>query len=201
METPRLVPVPDLADLTPSNLRHTLEAQVSSIVGDGPQLQAAAAAYFRTVHTWFPVVSETAYHIRLSELRVQTAPSDFSLLTLCMALVCKEPVGGEIPLPMRSLYTQLKSFVAILEAMGPNSLEMLQCRLLLTIFEIGHAMYPSAYISAGANVRAAVALGASAASTEDLCKVFRDPQKAEEARQIWRGIVITDRLEPLVTYI
>lgn len=193
-QAPRLLPVLDWADLTPSNLRHTLDAQVSLIVGDGLQLQAAAAFYFRTIHTWLPIVSETCYNSRLSNLRVQTAtaPSDLSLLTLCMALVCKEPVGGELPLSTRSMHASLKSFVALLEAMGMNSLEMLQCRLLLTIFEIGHAMYPSAYISSAANICAAVSLGISA-TYEDLCKVFRDPQKAEEARQTWRGIAITDR--------
>ncbi|KAJ5882610.1 uncharacterized protein N7529_001282 [Penicillium soppii] len=76
--------------------------------------------------------------------------------------------------------------------MGTNSLEMLQSRLLLTIFEIGHSIYPSAYISTAANIRAAVSLGIGA-TCKDLRKVFRDPQKVEEARQTWRGIVITDR--------
>ncbi|OQD61406.1 hypothetical protein PENPOL_c017G06052 [Penicillium polonicum] len=193
-EVPRLLPVPDWAELTPSNLRHTLEAQVSLIVGDGLQLQAAVALYFRTVHTWFPIVSETCYNIRLSSVRVQTAtsPSDLNLLTLCMALVCKEPVEGELPLPTRSLYASLKSFVALLEAMGTNSLEMLQGRLLLAIFEIGHAMYPAAYISTAVNVRAAISLGINA-PCEDLRKIFRDRQKAKEAQQTWRGITITDR--------
>lgn len=195
-ETPRLLPVPDWTNLTSSNLRHTLQVQVSSVVGDGLQLQSAAALYFRTVHTWFPIVSETAYHVQLSNVRVQidAAPSEFSLLTLCMALVCKGPVEGEILLSTRSLYASLKSFVALLEAMGMNSLQMLQGRLLLTIFEIGHAMRPSAYISAAANIRAAVVLGISAAY-EDLLKVFQDPHKAEEVRQTWRGTVIADRLD------
>ncbi|OQE32501.1 hypothetical protein PENFLA_c001G09247 [Penicillium flavigenum] len=193
-EAPRLLPVPDWADLTPSNLRHTLEVQVSSNVGDRLQVQAAAAFYFRTVNTWFPIISEPYYNIRLSNIRVQTAsaPSDLSLLTLCMALVCKGPVGGELPLSTRSMYASLKSFVALLEAMGTNSLEMLQSRLLLTVFEIGHAMFPSAYISAAANMRAAVSLGINA-TCEDLRKAFRDPRKVEDARQTWRGIVITDR--------
>jgi len=138
--------LPDWAELTPSNLRHTLEAQVSSIVGDGLQLQAATDFYFRTVHTWFPIISETCYNDRSSNVPDQTAgaPSVFKLSTLCMALVCKMPVRGELPLSTHSMYTSLKNFVALLEAMETNSLEMLQSRLLLTSFEIGHAMYPSA---------------------------------------------------------
>ncbi|CAP95657.1 Pc21g07600 [Penicillium rubens Wisconsin 54-1255] len=202
VEAPRLLPIPDWADLTPSNLRHTLEVQVSSNVGDRLQVQAAAAFYFRTVHTWFLIISEPSYNIRLSNIRVQTAsaPSDLSLLTLCMTLVCKGPVGGELPLSTRSMYASLKSFVALLEAMGTNSLEMLQSRLLLTVFEIGHAMYPSAYISAAANMRAAVSLGINATS-EDLTKAFQDSRKAEEARQTWRGITITNRSDLAPKYV
>ncbi|KAJ5828975.1 uncharacterized protein N7525_007228 [Penicillium rubens] len=193
VEAPRLLPIPDWADLTPSNLRHTLEVQVSSNVGDRLQVQAAAAFYFRTVHTWFLIISEPSYNIRLSNIRVQTAsaPSDLSLLTLCMTLVCKGPVGESfLSRPDQSL----------LEAMGTNSLEMLQSRLLLTVFEIGHAMYPSAYISAAANMRAAVSLGINATS-EDLTKAFQDSRKAEEARQTWRGITITNRSDLAPKYV
>lgn len=190
--------MPDLLDLTPSNVRYSLKAQVFSVVGDGPQLREAAATYFRSVHSWLPVVSETAYYAQLSKFRVVAAPSDFSVLTLCIFLVCAMPVDGEMSLQTRRLYILIKSFVAMLEAMGMNSLAMLQGRLLLTTFEIGHAMYPSAYISAGANIQAAAALGAGTASFADLSKAFPDPKLAEEARQTWRGIVITNRSEPLM---
>lgn len=193
-EAPRLLPVTDWTELTPVNLRHTLEVQVSSIVGDGLQLQEAAALYFRTVHTWFPIISETRYNAQLASMRVKmdAAPADFSLLTLCMALVCKEPTAGEIPVPARLLYTSMRGFVTLLETMGINSLEILQSRILLTIFEIGHAMYPSAYISAAANIRAAVSLGIGSLC-EGLHTVFHDPQKAREAQKCWCAILIIDR--------
>ena len=186
--------VPDLLDLTPSNVSLTLEGQVSSVVGDGLQLEAMAATYFRTIHTWLPVISEDSYYNQISQARVQLAPSDLSLLTLCMFLVCTIPVDGDIPVQTRALHTQVKSFTAMLEALGTNSLRMLQCRLLLTVFEVGHAMYPAAYISTGASVRAAVALGANESSSEQLVQVFGDQWRAEEARRTWQGITITDRL-------
>lgn len=108
------------------------------------------------------------------------------------------PVNSEISLATRRLYILIKSFIAMLEAVGMNSLAMLQGRLLLTTFEIGHAMYLSAYISAGANIQAAVRLGASAVTSRDLFKAFPDPRLAAEARKTWHGIVITNRSEPLV---
>lgn len=190
--------MPDLLDLTPSNISYTLETQVFLVVGADLKLQQVAATYFRTVHTWLPVVSETAYYAQLSRFRVGTAPSDLSVLTLCIFLVCAIPVDGEISIQTQRLYVLIKSFVAMLEAMGTNTLAMLQGRLLLTTFEIGHGMYPSACISAGANVQAAVALGTSATSSAELSNTFRDPHLAEEARQTWRGIVITNRSEIFV---
>lgn len=193
-EAPRLLPVPDWQELTPINLRHTLEFQVSLIVGDRLQLQEAAIRYFRTIQTWFPVVSETRYNAQLASLRVKmdAAPADFSLLTLCMALVCKEPTARGIPVSARSQYTSLKGFVTHLEAMGANSLEIIQSRVLLTIFEIGHAIYPSAYISAAANIRAAISLGIGSLR-EDPHTVLGDLENATEAQKVWCAILIIDR--------
>lgn len=73
--------------------------------------------------------------------------------------------------------------------MGKESLAMLQSRLLVTIFETGHAIYTAAYISAGANVRAAVSLGAGQAH-----KKPQDP-RAAEAHLTWLGINMADRHE------
>ena len=53
----------------------------------------------------------------------------------------------------------------------------------------------------GANVRAAVALGANEVSKAQLEETFKSPGRAGEARRIWRGIVIADRWVPSVTFI
>ncbi|KAF5855255.1 hypothetical protein ETB97_009560 [Aspergillus alliaceus] len=186
------LPVPDLGQLTSANLSHTIRTQVLTIIGDENRIREAAATFFRTIHSWFPVVAENLYYKRLSQVHAHVSPGA-SLLTLCMFLLGVIPIDGEIPLHMHSLYILVKGFVASLEAVGTNSLDMLQCRLLLTIFEVGHGMYPAAYISMGANVRAAVALGANVVSQSQLIEIFKTQERADEARCTWRGIVITDR--------
>ncbi|KAE8384328.1 hypothetical protein BDV23DRAFT_191741 [Aspergillus alliaceus] len=186
------LPVPDLGQLTSANLSHTIRTQVLTIIGDENRIREAAATFFRTIHSWFPVVAENLYYKRLSQVHAHVSPGA-SLLTLCMFLLGVNPIDGEIPLHMHSLYILVKGFVASLEAVGTNSLDMLQCRLLLTIFEVGHGMYPAAYISMGANVRAAVALGANVVSQSQLIEIFKTQERADEARCTWRGIVITDR--------
>lgn len=188
--------LPDSLDLTPSNIRSTLEGQISKIIGDGLQLRSAAIAYFQTIHTWLPIISEYVYFNRLSQARVGSAPADFSLLTLSMFLACQVPVDGEISPKTRSVYVQIKSLYSMVEAIGTSSLDMLQCRLLLTTFEVGHAMYPAAYVSAGANVRAAVALGANTELSKHTGPISF-PDRAEETRKTWQGIVMVDRYASL----
>jgi hypothetical protein len=80
----------------------------------------------------------------------------------------------------------------MLEAVGIASVEMLQGRLLTSIFEIGHGLYPAAYISAGANVRAAVDLGAHVSSDHTL-NLFGSPERAHYAQRTFTFILLTDR--------
>lgn len=185
--------MPNLAQLTPLNLSHTIKTQVFTIIGDESSIRQSADAYFCTIHVWLPVVAEDLYYERLLNIRAQSTTADFSLLTLCIFLVGAVPVDGMIPTRTQSLYTLVKSFVASLDAVGINSLEMLQCRLLLTIFEVGHGIYPAAYISMGANLRAAEALGVNAASYKQIQRIFKSPERAAEAQRTWQSIVITDR--------
>jgi hypothetical protein len=195
------LPVPDLMQLIPLNISHTIRAQVLTVIGDDSKIHEAATIYFRTIHSWFPVVAKRSYYERLSTIRDYACP-DVCLLTLCIFLHGGVPVNGELPPRMRSLYILIKGFVASLDAIGINSLDLLQCRLLLTIFEVGHGMYPAAYISMGSNVRAAVALGANVTSITQLQESFQNPERAEEARCTWQGIVITDRsVSPASRYV
>jgi hypothetical protein len=93
---------------------------------------------------------------------------------------------------MRSIYILIKSLVAILDGIGVASLDLLQCRLLLTVFEVGHGMYPAAYISIGTVAREGIALGIhklqSNMTEESNCRI-----EAEEGKSVWRGILVLDR--------
>ena len=189
-DAPRLLSIPELADLKLTNLAYTLELQVSSVIGDGLKLQEAAALYFRTVHTWFPIVSENRYHARLVDTRLQrnTTSPELSLLTLCMALVCKEPISGVLPDSAWSLYVSIKGFVGLLEVLGANSLEIIQSRILLTIFEIGHAINNAASISAAANIRAAFNLDLDSSCAKNI-----NPEEQQEIENVRYALLIVDR--------
>lgn len=73
-----------------------------------------------------------------------------------MALITSMPSSNEIPL---SLYTTVKTSIAILKATNIHSLALVQSRLLVSLFEVGHGFDTTAYISIGATARAAAAIG------------------------------------------
>lgn len=153
------------------------------------------STYSRTIELWFPILPENKFCGRLPSTW-DDATIDFTLLCLTIVLLGtipeSGPEGGSTTLEFMSLYRCTKSWVALLEGGGINSLEVVQARLFITLFEVAHGLYPAAYISVGAAVRAAEALvvyGQPGAS------LFQSkPEETEERMMTWRGILILDRL-------
>lgn len=85
---------------------------------------------------------------------------------------------------------------AILEAenAGILTLSLLQAKILLTIYEVGHAIYPAAYFSIASCARYGTALGVNKTLEYDV--LFNAPAatlEAEEKKRAWWAILILDR--------
>ena len=92
-----------------------------------------------------------------------------------------------------SLYVMVKSNISLLESTGYLSLEVVQSRVLLSYYEMGHGILPAALISIGACARAARALGLHK-------KLFHSPSensgarmRAEEEKRVWWAVINLDR--------
>jgi hypothetical protein len=81
---------------------------------------------------------------------------------------------------LESSYLLMKSWVAVLEGLGLQSLDFLHARVLIVLFEVVHGIAFAAYISIGALFRAADVLSKGQEDKEEYC-------------QTWRGILILDR--------
>ena len=184
----------DIDQLTPPHIEEIIARRVLDIIGNYTIAQESFIKYFNTVHSWFPVISQKRLQERLPGIWKKPC-ADFCLLSLCISLITMHPDGPELPNRMRSIYTMIKSSVGALDAIGTNSLELFQCRLLITLFELVHGLYPAAYVSIGAVSRAGVALGVHEKSYQ---MKHGDQEEAEEARCVWRGIVVIDRLVDIV---
>jgi hypothetical protein len=78
-------------------------------------------------------------------------------------------------------YLVLKSWIAILEGRGMSSLDFLNARTLLVLFEVVHGILPAAYISIGSLFRAS-----------DAHQIYSGTPN-NDFSETWRGILILDR--------
>jgi hypothetical protein len=86
------------------------------------------------------------------------AGPDLALLFLCMKLMITRPQEG-LESAHHSIYIAAKRFLGLMESSGMTSLYVLQAYVLVTLYEIGQAIYPAAWMSAGACIRYGLLLG------------------------------------------
>jgi hypothetical protein len=163
---------------------NTITENLLRAVGKVSDIRSIAARYFSTIHRWLPIVSESLYYERLPNTFTKPR-ADINLLSMSIALICKIPNEEDLE-SMLSLYAVVKSSIAIVEAANINTVETIQSRLLVSLFESGHGM-PAAYISIAATTRAAAAIGINETINEP-----RSPS-CEEGLRVWWGIVMLDR--------
>ena len=120
-----------------------------------------------------------------------SAPADFVALCLSMHLVVQQP-SADYPRMQSSLYANLKSLLGLLEAVGYNSLDVVQCRLLCIFYEMGHGMFPAATISLGTCARIARSLGLYSVQDEPLRNATSRVAE-EERRRAWWMLLNLDR--------
>jgi hypothetical protein len=95
------------------------------------------------------------------------------------------------------LYVMVKSVVSLLEATGYNTLNTVQCRIVVAFYEMGHGLYPAASVSIGGCARLAIAVGLNRSKEQDM---LSDDEiiEEEERRRTWWAIVNLDRYVPLL---
>jgi hypothetical protein len=175
-----------------SGIDTAITAQLISMLGDSgdlKKLRGIAAKYFRTIHLWYPIVSEDSFYNQLPKTFVSLR-ADFSLLILSLALITSIPSDYRTLPP---LYTIVKSLIAITEAANIHTLEVVQARLLVSLFEVGHGLDTAAYISLGATVRAAVCLGLNETVLNEEEPPTSILSSSEQGARVWWAIVMLDR--------
>lgn len=181
LELPRLdMPIPD---------------DVASIVGDAASIRSIATTFFQTVHTWMPIVAKRAFFIHLLNplARRQT---ELNLLAVCMLLCSNSPNGDGNSGTRTVLYQIAKRYHFEVESAGALSVPVLQAAVLIAVYEVGHAIYPAAYLTIGACARLGVVLGIDKLGL-DLMGVSLGPLswiEVEERRRVWWAILLLDRL-------
>lgn len=121
---------------------------------------------------------------------------DVKLLLCAMSLISWSPYQhGMRSTPRTSEYLSLKRAFLDAELAGLLTIPLLQAMILTSVYELGHAIYPAAYISIGSCVRLGLALELEKQSQQRLDLTLSEMEEAEEERRVWWAVVILDRYE------
>lgn len=94
--------------------------------------------------------------------------------------------------PRIPLYYTVKHFNLEVESSSVFSILVLQAGVLIALYELGHAIYPAAFLTIGACARYAHALGINVSRGLNSRKVLTLVE-VEERRRVWWAIIILDR--------
>jgi hypothetical protein len=92
-----------------------------------------------------------------------------------------------------SVYVMIKGIISLLEATNIISLDVVQARSLMTLYEMGHGIQPAAAISIGGCARTARAIGLNKKQFHNPTEDHRSRLRAEEEKRVWWGVHNLDR--------
>lgn len=171
----------------------TIPRDVAALTGEFEQIRDISATFFSQVVIWTPVIfRKNFFNIALNPLSPRR--TEGILLSLCMKLYCT-PTAQDEGDGRTALYKIAKQFYSEVEAAGILSICILQSAILIAVYEIGHAIYPAAYLTVGACARYGIALGLDKllADLTGENNAGRPWMEIEEMRRVWWGILILDR--------
>jgi hypothetical protein len=148
----------NLDALIPADIKVNITKRLSST-----NLSEIITTYSETIHTWVWIFSQSTLS-REHPATWDTASVDSALLCFAIMLLNSAPresQGAYVLSPEhKSMYLMSKARISMLEGAGLSSIDFVKARLLVNIFEVSHGLYPAAYLSIAATVRAADALAA-----------------------------------------
>jgi hypothetical protein len=170
----------------------SIPQHVLNEIGDSAQRRGIAMQYFDSIHQWMPIVSKVKWDRLLASDLENNLGADHVFLLLSMKLIQSVPADtpGAMACP---LYTMAKEYATIIEMAGLYTLAKLQGNLLVTVYEMGHGIFPSAYLSLGNCTTLAIALGIHNEAAPQILEKPRNRIEWEERLRTWWMIRILDR--------
>ncbi|CAH0020872.1 unnamed protein product [Clonostachys rhizophaga] len=173
-------------------LDNSLQRGASNLLG--VDRTEASSRYFSSVHPWFSFLSQKRLN---NGDKGSSADLDGCerLLILCFGLLTEELVHPPQELPQASrLYSSIRASVSAAVDGGCVSLRLVQSLVLLSLYELGHAIYPTAYLTLAQAARMGTLMGLQ--SKTKASRLFTPANSwtlREEQRRTWWAILILDR--------
>ncbi|GAD92987.1 hypothetical protein AFLA_138530 [Paecilomyces variotii No. 5] len=166
----------------------SLPSGILNIVKDPETTRDIANQYFHSFHLWLPIIYRSKFYGSVLQQSLQK-DVDLALLVACMKIVLPRQNGSGRP--VSRLYPLIKHYFVQLEQVGLLTITTLQAMIILATYEMGHGIYPAAYLTIGSCARYAVALGLDRAIFE-----WDDSHEwtlMEEKHRVWWAVVILER--------
>jgi len=160
------------------------------MLGDLEEIRLTASKFFEQIQSWMPFISKKRFYEIYLRPSFQSKP-DVALLLISLKLITTLPSSNSWN-PRTALYHAVKHFYLEAEGFSIFSIQILQAGVIICIYELGHAIYPAAFLSIGACARYAHALGINAGTTFNTRRVLTLIE-VEERRRVWWAIIILDR--------
>ena len=160
-----------------------------------------AERYFTLAHPWLPIISKRLFYDLISN-PLKPPHADTVLLLSCMDLVTWLPSDSPTETSPKSLsYAAAKRSLLEDEIIGAFTIQHLHAMILVALYELGHGIYPAAYMSIGACVRYGVALGIHPRNASGLNEPSSTLLEQEERRRAWWAMLILDRWVLFLKYL
>lgn len=161
---------------------------VLGIIGDIDSIRRVAVDYFAAIHRWMPILARFTFFDSIS-IETSNNAADVNLRLLAIHLITQTPSPRNSKTPT---YLAAKRFYLQAETTGTFTVQVLQAGILIALYELGHGIYPSAYLSIGSCARYGVAIGLNGATVSHATRALTWGE-VEERKRVWWAIVIMDR--------
>jgi hypothetical protein len=174
------------AQLSVDSVDVVVTDEIAELVGGILDIQAVAERFFTSVHIWMPIISRLRFcSTLLSRLTYKKAELYLLVLSMKLCSTREKPLNP-------TLYETVKLFHFKLQSSGVLSVLVLQAAVLIALYELGHAIYPAAFLSIGSCARYAVALGIDKSILSPSTSKSQWIEE-EESRRVWWAILVLDR--------
>ncbi|KAI0965285.1 hypothetical protein F4678DRAFT_453025 [Xylaria arbuscula] len=151
------------------------------------ELSQRVDTFIEVFDAWMPFIPRQELREKLPG-RVTQPDGEDILLFACMRNLT-EPLKEEDPATKQ--YMAIKSIFVGAEVAGTITVGLLQALLLLLLYEFGHGLYPSAYMTLGTCIQHLVVLGVSGAGLSPIGAQSWVEQ--EKRRRLWWAVFVMER--------
>ncbi|OLN85527.1 hypothetical protein CCHL11_05768 [Colletotrichum chlorophyti] len=168
------------------------------LTSHGVDWKASVKKYFCIVNTWLVIIHPDLWHRRCAAAQLETDPNDvdLALVVFCIHLLtiwnCDELSSSAML--QHPLYQTAKRIWSLRKAFSKPTIELVQCGVLISLYELGHGDITRCYQTFGEAAAIGKVLnlrpGKYVHGEEDLPA---DPEE-EQNRALWWVLVIMDKI-------